>query len=134
MSFKKKVVSGFILIAALMLVVEILWAEPHHHQIWNTLPGADIIIGFCGGWIFICLSKIILNKLIRRPEDYYEKSSSFLSPCDQMPSPVVATAPADHEALHATDTHQATSCQEPEKACPDTATPTMMEKEVGTHE
>lgn len=68
---KKKVylMLGAVLFA--MLLLEILFARPHHHRLWNVLPGADMVIGFGGAWLLILLGKVILNKLLRRPEDYY---------------------------------------------------------------
>lgn len=59
-----------------MVVIEILFAHPHHHMPWNTIPGADIFIGFVGAWILICISKITLATLIQRPTDYYEKDET----------------------------------------------------------
>jgi len=60
------------------LLIEILFAHPHHHMIWNIVPGADIIIGFLGGWFLIVLAKIIIANLFQRKEDYYnEEGSSY---------------------------------------------------------
>ena len=56
----------------LTLLVEILFAEPHYHMIWNELPGADIIIGFAGAWILILIAKKIMAFLFQRREDYYD--------------------------------------------------------------
>ena len=55
----------------LTLFVEILFAEPHYHMIWNELPGADII-GFAGAWILILIAKKIMAFLFQRREDYYD--------------------------------------------------------------
>ena len=54
----------------LTLLVEILFAEPHYHMIWNELPGADIIIGFAGAWILILIAKKIMAFLFQRREYY----------------------------------------------------------------
>ena len=37
----------------LALAAEILFALPHHHMIWNEVPGADIVIGFSAGKIIM---------------------------------------------------------------------------------
>lgn len=54
------------------LAAEILFAEPHHHMIWNLLPGADIAIGFAGAWLLILLAKKLMAGLLQRREDHYE--------------------------------------------------------------
>lgn len=41
-------------------------------MIWNTLPGADVIIGFAGAWLLILLAKKLMAPLLQRREDYYE--------------------------------------------------------------
>ncbi len=71
---KKKVYILLGLIALIMVVVEVLFAHPHHHMLWNTVPGFDLIIGFAGAWFLIILAKIVMAKLIQRPENYYEGS------------------------------------------------------------
>jgi hypothetical protein len=58
---------------ALSLVVEILFAHPHGHAIWDTVPCADIVIAFVGCWALILFSKKILAPLVQREEDYYDK-------------------------------------------------------------
>lgn len=60
------------LVMAVMLILEICFAHPHHHRLWNVVPGADILLGFGGAWLLIFLGKIVMNRLLRRPEDYYE--------------------------------------------------------------
>jgi len=71
---KKKVYILLGLIALIMVVVEVFFAHPHHHMLWNTVPGFDLIIGFAGAWFLIILAKIVMAKLIQRPENYYEGS------------------------------------------------------------
>ncbi len=69
---KKKI---YIIIAVVMVVsvvVEILFAHPHGHYIWHTIPGADIVIGFVGGWILILFAKRVLAPLLQRDENYYD--------------------------------------------------------------
>ena len=58
---------------ALSLLVEVLFAHPHGHAIWDTVPGADIVIAFVGCWALILFSKKILAPLVQREEDYYDK-------------------------------------------------------------
>ena len=73
---KKKAYLSLFAFLLVMVVIEVLFAHPHHHMPWNTIPGADIFIGFVGAWILICLSKITLASLIQRPTDYYDRNSS----------------------------------------------------------
>ena len=70
-SVKKKVYLLLGSVLALALLTEILFAHPHHHRLWNVVPGADILIGFGGAWLLILLGKGFMNKLLRRPENYY---------------------------------------------------------------
>ena len=70
---RKKVYIILAAIMALMVIIEVLWAHPHHHMIWNTVPGFDLIIGFAGGWALIILAKIIMAKLLQREENYYDE-------------------------------------------------------------
>ena len=70
---KKKAYLFLFAFLLIMFIIEVLFAHPHHHMPWNTIPGADIFIGFVGAWILICISKITLATLIQRPTDYYEK-------------------------------------------------------------
>ena len=51
-------------------------AHPHHHRLWNVVPGADIAIGFGGAWLLILIGKVIMNKLLRRPENYYAEQAA----------------------------------------------------------
>jgi len=69
---KKKVYIFLGLIALVMVAAEVLFAHPHHHMIWNLVPGFDLIIGFAGAWFLIILAKIVMARLIQRPENYYE--------------------------------------------------------------
>lgn len=69
---RKKVYIILAAVAALMVIVEVLWAHPHYHMIWNTVPGADLVIGFAGAWFLIILAKKIMAGTIQREEDYYE--------------------------------------------------------------
>ena len=75
-SVKKKVYLLLGSVLALALLTEILFARPHHHRLWNVVPGADILIGFGGAWLLILLGKGLMNKLLRRPEAYYAKQAA----------------------------------------------------------
>ena len=70
---KKNIYSVIVAAVAVSLVVEILFAHPHGHAIWDTIPGADIVIAFVGCWALILFSKKILAPLVQREEDYYDK-------------------------------------------------------------
>ncbi len=59
-------------ILAVAFIVEFFFAEPHHHMIWNLVPGADIIIGFAGAWLVILVAKKILATALQRKTDYYD--------------------------------------------------------------
>lgn len=69
---KKKVYIILGIIIVISLIIEVLFAHPHHHMIWNTVPGADVIMGFAGAWLLILLAKKIMTSLFQRKEDYYE--------------------------------------------------------------
>ena len=70
----KKTIYTIIAVAvAVSVVIEILFAHPHGHAIWDTIPGADIVIAFVGCWALILFSKKILAPLVQREEDYYDK-------------------------------------------------------------
>lgn len=77
MQDKKKI---YILLGAVLFValaLEILFARPHYHNIWNEMAGADILIGFAGAWLLILLAKKIMAPLLQRREDYYEKKEDM---------------------------------------------------------
>ena len=57
---KKKIYILLGTIILLTLILEIFFAEPHHHKPWNLIPGADIVIGFAGAWLLILLAKKIM--------------------------------------------------------------------------
>lgn len=72
MQDKKKIYIFLLAACVVAAVIEILWAHPHYSNIWNTFPGADLLIGFGGGWLLILLSKKIITGLFQRREDYYD--------------------------------------------------------------
>lgn len=72
MQDKKKIYVILGIIIAVSLIIEIIFAHPHYHMIWNTVPGADILIGFAGAWILILLAKKIMSTLFQRDENYYD--------------------------------------------------------------
>lgn len=69
---KKKIYIIIAVVVAISVVVEILFAHPHGHSLWHVIPGADIVLGFVGGWILILLSKRVIGPLLQRDEDYYD--------------------------------------------------------------
>ena len=71
MQDKKKVYLILGIVIVLMSVLEALFAHPHHHRLWNVVPGADIAIGFGGAWLLI-----LIGKLLRRPENYYAEQAA----------------------------------------------------------
>ena len=71
---KKRVYLLLGAVMAVMVVVEVLFAHPHYHMIWNSVPGFDLLIGFAGAWALILLAKVAMAKLLQRDEDYYESS------------------------------------------------------------
>ena len=79
MQDKKKVYLILGIVIVLMAVLETLFAHPHHHRLWNVVPGADIAIGFGGAWLLILIGKGIMNKLLRRPENYNAEAKAAAS-------------------------------------------------------
>ena len=75
-SVKKKLNIQLVRVHAVALLTEIVIAHPHHHRLWNVVPGADILIGFGGAWHLILLGKGFMNKLLRRPENYYAEQAA----------------------------------------------------------
>lgn len=70
---KKKIYIAIAVVTVISIVLEVLLAHPHGHEIWHTVPGFDVIIAFVGGWALIIFAKKILAPLIQRDEDYYDK-------------------------------------------------------------
>lgn len=71
---KKRVYLLLGAVIAVTVVVEVLFAHPHYHMIWNSVPGFDLLIGFAGAWALILLAKVAMAKLLQRDENYYESS------------------------------------------------------------
>lgn len=69
---KKIIYLLIIIIVAISVVAEVLWAHPHGHMPWHIMPGADILMGFVGGWLLILFAKKILAPLLQRDENYYD--------------------------------------------------------------
>ena len=69
---KKKAYIFLIAFILVMVVIEVLFAHPHYHMLWNVVPGADVILGFAGAWILILLAKKIMTSLFQRSENYYD--------------------------------------------------------------
>lgn len=72
MQDKKKIYLGLCLLIMVMIIIEVLFAHPHYHMIWNTMPGADIVIGFFGAWLLIFLAKKVMAFIQQRNENYYD--------------------------------------------------------------
>lgn len=70
---KKKLYAVIAVVAVASAVIEAMFAHPHGHELWHTIPGFDIIVAFVGGWALILFAKKILAPLIQRDEDYYDK-------------------------------------------------------------
>ena len=71
---KKRVYLLLAVIMVIMVIIEVLFAHPHYHMIWNSVPGFDLLIGFAGAWVLILLAKVAMAKLLQRDENYYESS------------------------------------------------------------
>ena len=77
MQGKKKIYLILLIAIIVSLIVEILFAHPHYHMIWNIIPGADIIIGFLGAWILIFIAKIVIANILQRRESYYDEGGDL---------------------------------------------------------
>ena len=71
---KKRVYLLLAVIMVIMVIIEVLFAYPHYHMIWNSVPGFDLLIGFAGAWGLILLAKVVMAKILQRDENYYESS------------------------------------------------------------
>lgn len=71
---KKRVYLLLAVIMVIMVIIEVLFAHPHYHMIWNRVPGFDLVIGFAGAWALILLAKVVMAKILQRDENYYESS------------------------------------------------------------
>ncbi len=66
---------ALILLIAASLVVEFTLISGHHgpHYWWHDIPAFWILFGFLGCLSIIAFAKFLLNKLVDRKEDYYER-------------------------------------------------------------
>ena len=71
---KKRVYLLLAVIMVIMVIIEVLFAHPHYHMIWNSVPGFDLLIGFAGARVLILLAKVVMAKILQRDENYYESS------------------------------------------------------------
>ena len=69
---KKKWYLWICIVCAVAILVEIIFAHPHGSEVWHTVPGFDVIIGFIGAWILILFAKKVMGPVLQRKEDYYE--------------------------------------------------------------
>ena len=74
---KKRVYLLLAVIMVIMVIIEVLFAHPHYHMIWNSVPGFDLLIGFAGAWVLILLAKVVMAKILQRDENYYESSGKY---------------------------------------------------------
>ena len=74
---KKRVYLLLAVIMVIMVIIEVLFAHPHYHMIWNRVPGFDLLIGFAGAWALILLAKVVMAKILQRDENYYESSGKY---------------------------------------------------------
>lgn len=71
-STKRKIYLIVAFVCVLSVIAEVLFAHPHGSEIWHTIPGADIVISFVGGWILILTATKIMAPILQRREDYYD--------------------------------------------------------------
>lgn len=65
----------YILIVIILLIIaELIFAEPHVYSPWHLFRGFDAIFGFVSSVVLILISKPLLDKLIKRSPDYYESA------------------------------------------------------------
>lgn len=69
---KKTIYLLAIVVLAVAVVAEVMFAHPHYHEIWHTVPGFDVAFGFIGCSLLIIVAKKIVGPLIQRDEDYYD--------------------------------------------------------------
>lgn len=69
---KKKIYTLAAIALAVALIVEILFAHPHYHEWWHTMPGFDILFGLVGCSVLIIVAKKIVAPILQRSEDYYD--------------------------------------------------------------
>ena len=69
---KKSVYILAIITMVVAVIVEVLFAHPHYHKFWHTMPGFDMLFGFLGCAVLIFVAKKIVAPLIQRDEDYYD--------------------------------------------------------------
>lgn len=69
---KKTIYIIIAIVVAISVAVEVMFAHPHGHSWWHVTPGADILMGFFGGWLLILFAKKFLGPKLQRKEDYYD--------------------------------------------------------------
>ena len=72
-STRVKIYIIIVAVCVMSVIAEVLFAHPHGGEIWHTVPGADIVIAFAGGWILILFAKKILALIVQREENYYDR-------------------------------------------------------------
>ena len=69
---KKKLYIVIAVVLAAALIVEVLFAHPHYHEWWHTMPGFDILFGVVGWSVLIIVAKKIVGPILQRNENYYD--------------------------------------------------------------
>ncbi len=70
---KKRLYQGIAAGLILLFGVEMLFSHPHYGYWWHRIPGADILLGFCGCWLLMLLAKKLLYPFVRRNASYYDE-------------------------------------------------------------
>lgn len=72
---KKRIYIIIAIVVVISIALEALFAHPHGHEIWHTVPGFDVVIAFVGGWILILFAKKVLAPLLQKDEHYYDNKN-----------------------------------------------------------
>ncbi|KJS85499.1 MAG: hypothetical protein JM58_08670 [Peptococcaceae bacterium BICA1-8] len=67
----KKVLTICGILSVILLLLDIIFVEPHGHYFWQTFKGFDVIYGFVGCAAIIVISKKLGKLFIQRDEKYY---------------------------------------------------------------
>jgi hypothetical protein len=90
MTIRKLWLGYVVVLAALLLLdprlLELLGLLPHDkahapHFVVDGWPGFFAVFGFVGAWLTVMLTKLVIGKLLARPDTYYDHSP-FETPRD----------------------------------------------------
>jgi hypothetical protein len=80
----RKLWLGFIVVLGVLLLLdpkllELVGVLPHHpehgaHFIVDGWPGFFAVFGFAGAWLTVLSTKLVIGKLLMRPDTYYDHS------------------------------------------------------------